>query len=230
MLLDFNRLHQALDRRFPPPPGSPSLLPSVEAAVGQLREGPGARVGDHRDERRRRPVVARDDRLAPGGLRDVRDPLRRVGRGRRADPVPRPVARRDPAGPLRPRRRPGLRALGRAALPRDPPDRRAHRDPEGDGECAAPASVARDLRVARRRRDLRAVRASSSRCRRSPPAARSGSSSATASRSRAGRPGRPCRSRWSSNRPGPRVVDPGSRRLPALRRARRAARDRLRPR
>jgi predicted PurR-regulated permease PerM len=39
MLLDFNRLHHALDRRFPPPPGSPSLLPSVEAAVGGYVKG-----------------------------------------------------------------------------------------------------------------------------------------------------------------------------------------------
>jgi predicted PurR-regulated permease PerM len=39
MLLDFNRLHHALDRRFPPPPGAPSLLPSVEAAVGGYVKG-----------------------------------------------------------------------------------------------------------------------------------------------------------------------------------------------
>ena len=39
MLLDFNRLHQALDRRFPPPPGSPSLLPSIEASVGGYVKG-----------------------------------------------------------------------------------------------------------------------------------------------------------------------------------------------
>jgi len=39
MLLDFNRLHRALDRRFPPPPGSPSLLPSVEASVGGYVKG-----------------------------------------------------------------------------------------------------------------------------------------------------------------------------------------------
>jgi predicted PurR-regulated permease PerM len=39
MLLDFNRLRQALDRRFPPPPGSPSLLPSIEAAVGGYVKG-----------------------------------------------------------------------------------------------------------------------------------------------------------------------------------------------
>ena len=39
MLLDFNRLHAALDRRFPPPPGSPSLLPSIESAVGGYVKG-----------------------------------------------------------------------------------------------------------------------------------------------------------------------------------------------
>lgn len=39
MLLDFNRLRLALDRRFPPPPGSPSLLPSIETAVGGYVKG-----------------------------------------------------------------------------------------------------------------------------------------------------------------------------------------------
>jgi predicted PurR-regulated permease PerM len=39
MLLDFNRLHRALDRRFPPPPGSPSLLPTIEASVGGYVKG-----------------------------------------------------------------------------------------------------------------------------------------------------------------------------------------------
>jgi predicted PurR-regulated permease PerM len=39
MLLDFNRLRASLDRRFPPPPGSPSLLPSIEAAVGGYVKG-----------------------------------------------------------------------------------------------------------------------------------------------------------------------------------------------
>jgi predicted PurR-regulated permease PerM len=39
MLLDFNRLRASLDRRFPPPPGSPSLLPSIETAVGGYVKG-----------------------------------------------------------------------------------------------------------------------------------------------------------------------------------------------
>src|SRR5688500_7740792 len=39
MLLDFNRLRASLDRRFPPAPGSPSLLPSIETAVGGYVKG-----------------------------------------------------------------------------------------------------------------------------------------------------------------------------------------------
>ncbi|HEV8686846.1 MAG TPA: AI-2E family transporter [Gaiellaceae bacterium] len=39
MLLDMPRFQRALDRRFPPPPGSPSLLPSVERAVGGYVKG-----------------------------------------------------------------------------------------------------------------------------------------------------------------------------------------------
>jgi predicted PurR-regulated permease PerM len=39
MLLDFSRLHRAIDRRFPPAPGQPSLLPSIEASVGGYVKG-----------------------------------------------------------------------------------------------------------------------------------------------------------------------------------------------
>jgi predicted PurR-regulated permease PerM len=39
MLLDMPRFQRTLDRRFPPPPGSPSLLPSVERAVGGYVKG-----------------------------------------------------------------------------------------------------------------------------------------------------------------------------------------------
>ena len=69
-----------------------------------------------------------------------------------------------------------------AALPRDPPDRGAHRRAERDGQRAAAAPAAGDLRAAGRRGDLRAARARSSRCRCWPPGGRSGSSSASASR------------------------------------------------
>ena len=81
MLLDFNRLHRAIDRRFPPRAGT-AVAPAEHRGVGRrLREGPAARVGDHRRERGRLAVAARDDRLAARRVRDVRDPLRRVGRG-----------------------------------------------------------------------------------------------------------------------------------------------------
>ena len=39
MLLDMPRLQRAVDRRFPPPPGTPSLVPSIEAAVGGYVKG-----------------------------------------------------------------------------------------------------------------------------------------------------------------------------------------------
>jgi predicted PurR-regulated permease PerM len=39
MLLDMPRLHRTLDRRFPPHPGSPSLLTSVESSVGGYVKG-----------------------------------------------------------------------------------------------------------------------------------------------------------------------------------------------
>ena len=39
MLLDFNRLHRAIDRRFPPAAGQQSLLPSIEASVGGYVKG-----------------------------------------------------------------------------------------------------------------------------------------------------------------------------------------------
>ena len=72
-----------------------------------------------------------------------------------------------------------------------PAARRPRRRAEGDGALAAAAPAARHLRPARRRRDLRLPRASSSRCRCSPPRARCGSSSPSASRSRAGPPDGP---------------------------------------
>ena len=80
--------------------------------------------------------------------------LRRV---HRADPVPRPVARRVAAVLLRARRASGLGDLGRGALPLHPPDRGARRRAERHGLGAAAAPAARDLRPARRRRDLRAA-------------------------------------------------------------------------
>src|SRR6266508_6363752 len=60
------------------------------------------------------------------------------------------------AGRLRALRAPDLGPLGVPALPRHPPDRRARRRAEGDGERAAAAPAARHLRAARGRRALRA--------------------------------------------------------------------------
>jgi predicted PurR-regulated permease PerM len=39
MLLDMPRLQRVLERRFPPPPGAPSLIPTVERAVGGYVKG-----------------------------------------------------------------------------------------------------------------------------------------------------------------------------------------------
>ena len=157
MLLDMQRLARVIDRRFPPRPGSRPLMWRVEHSLvayvkGQfllsLIIGTSAGVG---------MWLLGVTGLVPGadtyallfGL------LRRV---HRADPVPRPVARRAAAVLLRARGAPGVGALGRAALPLHPPGRGARRRPERDGLGAAAAPAARDLRAARRRRDLRAAR------------------------------------------------------------------------
>src|SRR5207244_1598933 len=66
----------------------------------------------------------------------------------------RAMARRDSAVALRARDASVVRAVGHAALPRDPPGRGTHRGTERDGERVAPAPAARDLRPALRRRDL----------------------------------------------------------------------------
>ena len=132
-----------------PDPGSPPLLPRIEHSLagyvkGQfllsLIIGTSAGLG---------LWLLGTFGLAPG-RGHVRRALRRVGRDHRADPVPRAVARRDPAAPLRARRASGLGDLGRPALPRHPPDRGPRRRAERDGQRASAASAARDLRPARR--------------------------------------------------------------------------------
>src|SRR5207248_669493 len=84
--------------------------------------------------------------------------LRRVGCDHRADPVSRAVASLDSAVHLRVRRASAVGGVGGLALSRDPPGRGARRGAERDGQRAAVASVARDLRAACRRGDLRAAR------------------------------------------------------------------------
>jgi hypothetical protein len=54
MLLDFPRFARPIDRAFPPHPGSEPLLVRMEHSLVSYVQGPGARVADHRHERRRR--------------------------------------------------------------------------------------------------------------------------------------------------------------------------------
>src|SRR5581483_7414344 len=64
----------------------------------------------------------------------------------------------DPAGDLRAGGAPAVGGVGRAAVPRDPSARGARRRAERDGERAAPASAAGDLRARRGCRALRVPR------------------------------------------------------------------------
>ena len=95
MLLDFAKLARAIDRRFPPHAGSEPLLVRIEHAVAGYVKGQflvsliiGASAGLGM-------WVFGVTGLVPG-RGQVRAPLRRLGGGDRADPVPRPLARRDP--------------------------------------------------------------------------------------------------------------------------------------
>ena len=93
MLLDMGRLKRAADRRLPPTPGKPGLVIQMEQRRRRLRPRPGSALADHRHERGDRALDPRHDR-ARRGRRHVRRPVRRLGGGDGADPVPRPVARR----------------------------------------------------------------------------------------------------------------------------------------
>ena len=150
MLLDFPKLERSVNRRFPPEPGSEPLILRMEHSLVSYVKG--------------QSLVSLIIGTSAGvGLwlfgvlgwlparPEVRAALRCLGCDHGADSVSRSVARRDSAAPLRARREPGVRDLGAAAVPRDPPGGGPHRGPEGDGERAAPASAARHLRVARRR-------------------------------------------------------------------------------
>ena len=199
------------DRSRPSLPATAGLGAAARAdgeGGRRLREGPVPGVADHRLQRRLRHVAAGRARLGAGGGQ-VRAALRCLGGGDRADPVPRAVARRDSGGHLRGGRRPDLGALGGDPVPAHPPGRGPHRRPERDGQRAPPAPVARHLRPARRRGDLRARRASSSRCRSSPPARAAWEFfSERVALEPWGAAGRsPSRSTWSHRRP-PRRANP----------------------
>ncbi len=90
---------EAVGGRRPALPATAELRladPEARERARRLRARPGAALADHRDERRRRPLAARDARLG-GGHGPVRAAVRRLGRGDGADPLSRPLARRDPA-------------------------------------------------------------------------------------------------------------------------------------
>ena len=110
-----------------------------------VRARSGGAEPHHRNERRARLVDPLACRRA-AARRAVRVAVRRVGRGYRDHPVPRPVARCDSTGALRAGRASAVGAVGRAAVPRDPPARRSRRRAERDGQRAAAPSAARDLR------------------------------------------------------------------------------------
>ena len=180
MLLDMQRFGRWIDRRFPPRPDEPSLLRAMEKALASYVRGQFALsliIGTTAGIGLWLLAVlgllphAQQYALLFGG----------VGRRHRDHPVPRPVARRDPAVHLRARRAPDLGAVGRAALPRHPPDRGPRRRAERDGERVAAASAARDLRARAPAPSSTACPELSLPCRCWQSAGRSGSSSPTGS-------------------------------------------------
>ena len=157
MLLDMSRLKRAVDRRLPPSPGKPGLVVQMEKAVAGYVRGQlllsliiGTSAGIGLWVLGTIGLVEGGDTYAVlfGAWVAVTELIPYLG----------PVARGDPAGHLRARRRPDLGDLGHAPVPRHPPDRGARRRPEGDGERASPAPAARHLRIARGRGALRAAR------------------------------------------------------------------------
>ena len=92
--------HGAVGRRrrpaLPAAPGDERVDPPHRERARRLRARAAPALRDHRRERRRLALGARDARLG-AGRGQVRDPLRSLGRDHRADPLPRPLARGDPA-------------------------------------------------------------------------------------------------------------------------------------
>ena len=195
------RLQRAVDRRFPPHPGSPALLPRIERSLASYVRGQfllsliiGTSAGLGMWILGITGLVPGADRYAVlfGAWVAVTEVIPYLGPWLGAIP---PIVYALVVHPL-------SRGLGHAALPRDPPDRGAHRRTERDGQRAAAPSAAGDLRAARGRRDLRARRGAHRAAAAGGRAARSGSSSASAScSSRGGKAGR-FRSRSRSRRRG----------------------------
>ena len=157
MLLDLSRLGAAIDRRFPPRPGSEPLLARMEEAVvgyvkGQLLVSLiiGASAGFGMWLLGALGWVPGADKYALlfGAWVAVTELIPYLG----------PVARRDPGGDLRGRGRPDLGDLGDDPVPDHPSGRGPHRRSERDGKRAQAAPAAGDLRPACRRRDLRSGR------------------------------------------------------------------------
>ena len=224
---------------LPAAPGNDAVDRAHGARARELREGTARAVVDHRRELRlRRCGCSACVGLMPNGGKYAL--LFGVWAGdHRADPVRRAVARRRAARAVRARAASAVGVVGRAALPRHPAARGSRRRAEGDGPLAAPAPAARDLRAARRRRDLRLPgdprRAAAARRRR----ARRGSSSPSGStlervagdRARETRRarGRPATSRPRRSR-GDACRSFGARRRAQVRRRRGARADRRRAR
>ena len=217
MLLYMERLGGAIDRRFPPAPGSPPLLQRVEHALASYVKGQvllsliiGTSAGLGLWLLGTTGLLPGGDRYALlfGAFVAFMELIPYIGPWLGAVPpfvyalIVHPLSAVWVA----------LLFLG------DPPARGARRGAERDGLGAPAQPAARDLRAARRRRDLRAARARSWRCRCSPRGARPGSSSTAGSCSSrsAGRRSSRSRSprrRWSRPR---RVTRP--RRRPTRRR------------
>ena len=194
MLLDIPTTRSCLRPEVSAAPGESPLLLRMEHALLSYVRGQVAPQPDHRRQRRARALACSADRVV-AARPAVRAAVRRLGRHHRGDPVRRARgSARFPPLDLRARRSPALGGLGRPPLPRDPPARRSRVVPKVMGSALRLHPAARDLRAGRRLRGRTASPARWSRYRCSPSAARSGSSSATGSRSSpgpaAGCPGR----------------------------------------
>ena len=200
MLLDMQRLERSIDARFPPHGGAP-LTQRIESALwGYLKGqailstviGTSAGVGMYVLGVTGLVEGAEEYALLFGLWTAFIEVIPYIGPWLSAVPPAIYALFADPPW--------GVVWVG-AALPLHLPGGGAHRRPERDGERAPAPSSARDLRAARGGRAVRDRRRARGACRRWPAGARSGSSSASAWSSRAGRKvGARCPSRSRSSR------------------------------